>query len=129
MKFLTKLFAVATLALSAVAFAGGPGTDANTTVVKIKSDSAGHVYIYFAANVAAGPSCATQYKGMVLDVTTSGGREEAQIATMAYMSGKTVTVVGQGTCALVSGWETLDAIEMTDSDRTTTSLAVGKAQP
>jgi hypothetical protein len=109
MKFLTKLFAIVSLVLSAAAFADGSNT--NTTVASIESDYQGRFWIYFSTHVSGGPSCATQSNGMVIDATTPGGKEEAAIAELAYSLGQIVTVVGQGTCALVSGWETLKAIK------------------
>lgn len=109
MRRIARLAVVASLALSAAAFAG-PGTS-TSTIANFKVDRAGHLFIYFSTNVSGGPACASQYKGMVMDATTPGGREQAALVQLAYTLGSTVKVVGQGNCALVSGWETLDTIE------------------
>jgi hypothetical protein len=97
------------LALSAAVAAPVPGY----AITDIKSDSAGHFYIYFATNVSPGASCATQFNGMVVDVNTYAGRQEAGLAQLAFAIGSNVTVVGQGTCNLVPGWETLASIKAT----------------
>lgn len=109
MRKIVRLAVVASLALSAAAFAG----TSTSTVANLKVDRAGHLFIYFATNVSGGPACASEHKGMVMDATTRGGREQAALVQLAYAMSTPVTVVGQGNCALVSGWESVDTVETT----------------
>ena len=112
MKLLSKLIFSTTLALGAtIAFAGSQQnvlvTSTQAGQGAVGGNGLGAFLMGFAANSTSSASCvvAGGLKWFAIDPTTAQGRAAISLALTAYSTGKTVSVVGAGTCNAYSGIE------------------------
>jgi hypothetical protein len=112
MTLLRKLIFSVTLVFGAtMAFAGNQQNVLVTSMQAgqgaVGSSGLGAFLMGFAANSINSASCvvAGGLKWFAIDPTTAQGRAAISLALTAYSTGKTVTVIGAGTCNAYSGIE------------------------
>jgi hypothetical protein len=109
-----KMFLFSTvLALAAQAAFASQGSWSNVTVTSIIDyvGTGGVIEVQLSANSTGGPACATTTNRVVIDPSNPAGAYAAAVAQSARLSGATISFTGAGTCALVSGIETLNYLQ------------------
>lgn len=99
-------------ALSATVTAGQTTADALLKTPIILSN--GTLLISSYGTTTGMASCASSSQRFAVDGTTSAGKVTAATIMMAYMAGKAVQLVGDGTCGVYAGSETIAQIRFAD---------------
>jgi hypothetical protein len=68
------------------------------------------VYFYLTGTATDRPACATQPYWMIKDETSETGKRQFAMLMAAYVSGRSVTIHGAGTCARWSDGEDVDSV-------------------
>jgi hypothetical protein len=96
---------VAALCLGS-AVANANGSISGLTITRMYADNNGKTIVYFSAGVGGTPpGCATQTTGWGIDGTTTAGKALLSVAMTFFVTGKTVSGSGAGTCNVIGSYE------------------------
>lgn len=100
-------------AIALIACTGAHATTTTSPIGGIRLDQASGLRAFVRPDVTVpvgGCRTSSQWP-FVLDISTDLGKRQYATLLAAYAAGKTVTLVGTDTCALVAGTETLTRLE------------------
>jgi hypothetical protein len=108
-KFPVMFFAL--LAMPSTAFAAPTYSGLNTIKDVVAFQSGNVIFTIASAPSSAWSSCNYNHQ-FVINTGNTGGRALYDLVLTAQQNGKTVYVVGSGTCTLASGAEDIDFVQI-----------------
>jgi hypothetical protein len=102
-----KRVLLATLMLTSVSAFGGDAQPGTLSTVHFMSS--GVVMVYTSGSRSNVPACAASFPSrFVVDGSTAGGKVQVSGLLTAYAAGKSVRIIGTGTCSVAGNSETID---------------------